>query len=57
MVSISHWIVPTSYIIVLISHLMVPIECVPYLQKEYRYCRMTLFINVKNMTNKLPNFP
>ena len=26
---------------VLISHLMVPIEWVPYPQKEYEYCRMT----------------
>jgi hypothetical protein len=41
MVPISHWIVPTSYIMVLISHLMVPIKWVPYLQKECEYCRIT----------------
>ena len=34
-------IVPTSHMMILISHLMVPIEWVPYPQKECEYCRMT----------------
>ena len=33
-------IVLTSHMIVLISHLMVPFEWVPYPQKEYGYCKM-----------------
>ena len=34
-------IVPTSHMMVLISHLIVPIEWVPYPQKVWGYCRMT----------------
>ena len=34
-------IVPTSHMIVLISHLMLPIEWVPSPQKEYGYYKIT----------------
>jgi hypothetical protein len=36
----THWI-PTSNMMVFISHLMIPIEWVPYPQKECGYYRMT----------------
>ena len=46
MLTISHWIILTLHIMVLISHLMVPIEWISYPQKERGYYRMTLVLSL-----------
>ena len=41
LIYIKSQIVPTSHMMIFISHLIVPIELIPYPQKEYEYCKMT----------------